>query len=133
MDTNIRAIQCVYCGDIATTRDHVIPVSFYPYRKRSSRYHRNDWTVPACHECNISLGDKLLITVPGRAVWLLVRYQTKWRKILSTPFWSTDDVATLSGRFHDRMAAYSSLQRFAYQRLAHLELVVQMDDDYLRS
>lgn len=41
---------CFYCGEYATTRDHIIPKS---HRIKNI----NPVTVPACHECNCVLRD----------------------------------------------------------------------------
>lgn len=39
--------KCIYCGDEATTRDHIPPQSFFPKPAPS-----NLVTVPACFKCN---------------------------------------------------------------------------------
>lgn len=46
---------CAYCGDAASTDDHVVPKALYPPSKASSRVQRI--TVPACEACNRSWSD----------------------------------------------------------------------------
>ncbi len=41
--------NCIYCGEPATTKDHVIPRSYFPKPTPS-----NLMTVPACKQCNKS-------------------------------------------------------------------------------
>src|SRR6056297_601227 len=44
--------RCVYCGEKADTRDHVVPSSFFPKPKPDDLI-----TVPACYDCNNSYSD----------------------------------------------------------------------------
>lgn len=132
MKTNIRLQTCAYCGDLADTRDHVIPVHYAHKFKTSSRFHKGDWLVPACLECNVTLGAKIILNVPERAEYLHERYLKKWNKTLKTPYWDDDDISTLTGNFKRRMIAYQNLQKNYYQRLAHLDLVAEMAKSYLK-
>lgn len=43
--------DCTYCGNKATTDDHIPPKSFFPHPRPS-----NLITVPSCFECNNSIG-----------------------------------------------------------------------------
>jgi hypothetical protein len=49
---NMRHERCAYCGDPATTDDHVVPSALYPSSKAASRVQRI--TVDACNPCNKS-------------------------------------------------------------------------------
>lgn len=70
--------QCAYCGDPATTKDHVPPRAFRP---------QSILTVPACVMCNSKiLGDKALMTVEVRKAYVVRFLETskkafakKWR------------------------------------------------------
>jgi len=44
--------RCVYCGEQANTRDHVVPSSFFPKPKPDDLI-----TVPSCYDCNNSYSD----------------------------------------------------------------------------
>src|SRR5215470_12946304 len=44
------AKTCAYCGEPATTDDHVVPSALYPPSKNNSRVQRI--TVDACDRCN---------------------------------------------------------------------------------
>lgn len=130
MATNIRTLRCVYCGDLATCRDHVIPACVLGYRRRHFR--RGDWIVSACHECNQILGSELLVTVPTRAEYLFARYQKRWKKILRSPVWTIAERAELAGNLSRHIEALENLRDICIRRLDHLSLVSQMDEDYLR-
>lgn len=73
--------HCAYCGDLATTRDHLIPRS---YLRNTGKPHwpTSQW-VPACQQCNSILYNKLFFTVQERARYLLKQYQTKRRHRIS--------------------------------------------------
>ena len=54
---------CIYCGDNATDRDHVMPISW----KSGIRNYRKGTTVPSCKDCNRGiLGSKPFFTVEAR-------------------------------------------------------------------
>jgi len=64
---------CVYCGDDATTRDHLTP-------RLSSGEHPH--TVPACHRCNSILGPFPSVSIPERAAFIATRETKKNRQLL---------------------------------------------------
>lgn len=63
---------CAYCGDTATTLDHVIPLI-----RGGSNYEGN--LVPACAACNFSKGSKLL--VEWRAAHAMGPSLSAWPKV----------------------------------------------------
>ena len=71
------AYPCVYCGETATTVDHVPPILLKNEVPECDRF-----CVPSCLECNCTLECKPLFTVLDRQIWLRLRYQTKYAKIL---------------------------------------------------
>lgn len=59
---------CAYCGDTATTRDHIIPKNLYPRSLRRPSIRLK--TVPACRQCNETYSDdeelfRNVVTVAG--------------------------------------------------------------------
>ena len=132
MPTNIRTLKCAYCGETATSRDHVIPVCVLRPQARRHTFHANDWLVPSCHECNLTLGAVLLLTVPDRARYLFKVYSKRWRKLIKSPVWTDYEISQLTGHFQRRVQALSIVIATANKRLDHLDLVSEMDDDYMR-
>jgi hypothetical protein len=45
--------RCVHCRNVATTKDHVFPDSWYPESTPETVQH---WTAPSCEPCNRDLG-----------------------------------------------------------------------------
>ncbi len=66
---------CIYCGSIATDRDHLVPIGKWgrkPGRGSKSK------TVPACRMCNNCLGDISISDVRGRARHLATKYPHRY-------------------------------------------------------
>lgn len=96
---------CVYCGDSAPSLDHVPPVSSLymmigsvPESKLPKCY-----TVPACMECNSILGAVGKFTVHARAMELKSRLKKRYKKILSLPSWSEEELSQLSDALREHV------------------------------
>ena len=57
--------ECIYCGEPATDRDHVIPCAY-----RAAPRHYSTHTVPSCRECN----QKILHDLPYFTVFQRTEY-----------------------------------------------------------
>lgn len=70
--------RCIYCGDPATDRDHVIPVAW-----KAAPRHYDCHTVPSCADCNQKiLRDRLIFTVEERAEFVLKELSKRLAKVL---------------------------------------------------
>jgi len=86
---------CYYCGLLACTEDHVIPLSILntldriadpeTYRKLIKN---RTMLVPACRECNCLLGSTYQKTLEERKAFLKKRLKQRYKKLLNTPDWS---------------------------------------------
>lgn len=70
---------CVYCGQIAGTRDHLVPRSI-----SGETWRRSVLTVPACGECNSLIGAVALYSITERREYAHNRLRVKRAKILLT-------------------------------------------------
>lgn len=121
---------CCYCGrPYDLQRDHVIPTSYL----REKRKFEGDWLVPACGECNSTLGAEPLFNIPDRAAWLSLVYRKKYAKLLRAPVWSEADYEDVSTRFRYEIEARQRLRAEAIQRVRHLDTVAAMPVSYLTS
>jgi 5-methylcytosine-specific restriction endonuclease McrA len=96
----MKAKLCVYCGGVATTRDHVVPYLYagkFPGKRRGGS--DPGITVPACKTCNSALGSKLFYTMEDRVAWV-----RRWRqhRLLPTP--ATGEPVKLPARNHKRIS-----------------------------
>ena len=73
-----RIVRCIYCGDLATVKDHTIPVSSVTIRKRTnwSDSQNKDFQVPSCRECNGLLFNHIFPTMDDR-MWFLLKKLNK--------------------------------------------------------
>lgn len=110
---------CVYCGDIASTVDHVPPTTI---RERMSATDREDFefvVVPACRECNCAiLSGKPLYTVEDRTAFVKEALQRRHKRLLAMPDWSDDDLSEMSGSFASGLAGYQSYRDSVKARIA---------------
>lgn len=79
--------DCVYCGETATTRDHLIPRNFSGESERAIVP-----VVPACVECNSTLGARYMPDVQERRDWLHARYKAKYRRHMRKVMWGPSDM-----------------------------------------
>ena len=93
--------KCFYCGEYATEKDHIIPVSFYwsGKRKRHNRYfikgYGKDNLIDCCRECNSIAGNKVFTYVDDKREYIQERLKTKYRKVINMPFWSDEEIKEL--------------------------------------
>lgn len=68
---------CIYCGQLAYTRDHILPRSWSGDAKRK-------WvaTVPACGECNTAISDAPEFSISLRREIAHERIQRRYRRVL---------------------------------------------------
>jgi ribosomal protein L34E len=69
---------CVYCGEMSDTVDHLLPVT---WTGKSAR--KRVPVVPACQECNSTLGAIYLPSVEERRMEVHRKYKRKYRKVLT--------------------------------------------------
>lgn len=116
---------CYYCGERASTIDHVVPQSMLntlrlhgdPAIADILNQRQRIKTVPACRECNCLLGNRYFNTITERKTHLKKRLRQRYQRLLAMPPWSDSELATLSGRLrHFVMTAQVNKERL-HQRL----------------
>lgn len=87
---------CMYCGDIATTRDHVPPKKWLNlFSLHALHLTENKVVVPACRNCNCVLGAKPLFTIEERRAYMRTYLWRKHGKLLATPGWKEEEITQL--------------------------------------
>lgn len=85
--------RCYYCGQLAGTVDHVPPLSVYSALPNRDEYQPK--LVSCCSECNSLLGASPLLTLGRRRVYIRKALKHRYRKILSAPDWSEEELDEL--------------------------------------
>lgn len=116
---------CTYCGDRASSRDHVLARSW------DSEKNSDAW-VPACRPCNSKLGRKPLFSIGSRAGYIAMRLEDK--QITYREPWSSDDLKTVRGRLKRFIVGSEIMREIHLQRLAFARAVEAMapDVNYVR-
>jgi hypothetical protein len=110
---------CVYCGDPSTDRDHLISCSWEGHRS----YVNQDKLVRACKWCNSLLSAVPIFSVPGRAHYLIGRYETKFNKVLKRPYHTEDEIIQTSNNIRILLAHSNEEKRWINQKISNLKRV----------
>ena len=111
-----QTISCFYCGDnTAITRDHVIPVSF---SSESRSYNQKD-VVPCCRECNSLLGNRLLLTVEDRAMYLAEKLASRYGSTLRAYSYGSYELETFGSNLKSMLKANVNQKAFIVNRIDH--------------
>lgn len=111
-----KVISCFYCGDnTAITRDHVIPVSM---NSETRSYNEKD-VVPCCRECNSLLGNKVLLTVEDRAMYLAERLTKRYASTLRAFGYGKDEINTFGPTLKSMISANVNMKSYIVSRIDH--------------
>jgi hypothetical protein len=115
-----RAVPCTYCGQPATSRDHVVPRVF---RASLDGLNGVDYdrrlpdTVPACRECNSVLGSRLFPTVVAKRHAMHAALLTRYAKLLVAPNWTQAELDELGPGMRSSVIAMIDAKEHIRERL----------------
>jgi NMD protein affecting ribosome stability and mRNA decay len=112
-------VECTYCGILANTLDHVIPVS-YNYVSRKNATYSKQSTIPCCNECNSFLSNKWLPTINERVEYLIKKYSSKYHKILSQPDWEDWEINELGESLKIMVKSNIKRKEYILERLSFM-------------
>lgn len=116
--------DCTYCGSIyGNHMDHVIPKSYTANDSFDRKY-----VVPACAECNCTLSDNLLFTIPERAGFLYDRYLIKYKRELNSKLWSEKDLGELGYALQSHVRIGNEQTLLIRNRVQNLKILSEQDD-----
>jgi hypothetical protein len=118
---SVAGMECIYCGDIARDRDHVIPHSLTDDIKRT--WFSNE-VVPACKDCNMFLFNKALFTIADRAAAIVKRLKRKISKL--GPEWKQEELDALGPTLKRYVVSQQLNRRLLHSRLARAESVAKL-------
>lgn len=90
------ASPCAYCGNPATTEDHIPPKTDRDRIVALGLGKANDFVeVLACFECNCALGGRGLWTVAERRRFIRLWLRKRYARFLKAPDWTEAELARL--------------------------------------
>lgn len=117
---NRRNSHCFYCGDHATDRDHVHPVSV---RGAGLRFFGNVEHVRACGECNIWLSDRIFDHPADRAEFVARKITRKYSLDVPVVRWDEEELSELGVGLRRRVKKLLELRRQGEERRLYAEAV----------
>lgn len=113
--------NCVYCGESATEKDHVIPLSYYYNGERKGRHLTAEYgkenLVDSCKECNVMAGGKVFDDIEKKKEYIQERITLKYKKVINMPFWSDDEIKEMSGRMRKEIKIQQLARKWIYNRI----------------
>ncbi len=109
---------CAYCGDMAQAWDHV-----FPHCADAAGYKRqwNRGVLPCCHDCNSRLSSSIFETLTDRLAHLAGLVRRKYKKLLSGPEWTDEDIEEMGPGLRSAMRTARLQRKLVEARLWFLE------------
>src|SRR5882762_1548605 len=118
----LEGLDCIYCGDRATCRDHVVPFCYDNFTKvRGDWDYNSENVVPCCQSCNGHLGSMYLPSIAERAQHLANELSRQSKKILKSPDWTSAELKELSGSLRKTVQAMQIKKNLIRERLSHMQ------------
>jgi len=112
-------LTCFYCGDLATSRDHVTPHSTTGLKNRA-------WSgidyVMCCTECNSILGDNEPYSMVRRIDFLIEKFTKRHKLNKPRVQWDEDELADVSKSMAQSIRAHMRIWNKRQERLDHMRL-----------
>lgn len=99
---------CMYCGDPATDREHVVPKSIVG---------ENTDKVWSCSECNSIASDSLFETIEEKGEYIRAKLKHKYKKILEAAEWSDDEIEEMGYGMQKRIRSARTAKQWVKKRL----------------
>lgn len=92
--------KCVYCGDDADTKDHIIPITFYHTGNRKDTHTRHrgirENLVDCCRQCNSIAGNTYFDNIDDKKEYIREKLIKKYKSLINIPYWEEDEILELS-------------------------------------
>lgn len=99
---------CFYCGELADEVEHVMP------RHTKIR----TFTVPSCGECNRFASGAVFMSVHDKMQYIRDRRAKKYRKLLTMPEWTEDELDDLTGNLKRHVRAVAAASEIVKSQLS---------------
>lgn len=112
----VQGDNCVYCGELATGWDHLVPVSFASMLAAVGIWIESP-ILPCCSSCNTLAGSMVFKSVGAKRRFIQQRLRTKYADIINMPAWSEVQQARLGFNLRTKIKADLEKQKWLLGRL----------------
>jgi len=120
--------ECYYCGNTATTKDHLTPVS-YIYNtgnRRKKRYFLDKKNlVPCCSQCNSIANDLMFDSVEEKREHIQERLKSKYRKLLNMPEWTDEEIDEMGTTFQVDLRITMMAKKWMINRISYPDIIYE--------
>jgi hypothetical protein len=117
--------ECFYCGSFGQSKDHIPPISYPEYFEEEKR-----WIVRACLMCNGLLSNRPYLTFLSRYDFLLIRYRFKFRKLLTMPIWTYEEILDLQGKLKRTIILNQKKKKYIENKILFIEEKIKFLQGY---
>jgi hypothetical protein len=100
--------ECVYCGEVADTRDHFPPRSYGP----------RGFLLPACRQCNDFAGTEFSLDFQARVHHVKRKLLSRYKRWINTPDWSEEELLELGQNLKLKAKKWQIDKAVAQRRIA---------------
>jgi hypothetical protein len=121
----MKSYLCFYCNDYGESKDHVPPVSCSDVYEEDQRY-----VVRCCLLCNSLLGSRALLSFLARNDYLLIKYECRFKKLLSMPYWSTEEISELKGKLKRKIIMTIKKKKYIENKILFIKQNISILQGY---
>ena len=111
--------MCVYCGDPATGRDHVPPLTQVEEYRRLGLEKEAYLLVPCCKSCNSFGGNNLQASIFERIEFIKDRISRKFARYLKQTEWDEEEIEELGHNLASKVREGTVKRRMAIARIEY--------------
>jgi hypothetical protein len=113
---------CAYCGELATTLDHVMPVAaaaqlYDMIMADRARYRHALTIVPCCEDCNRRLGTRFFTCLSAKRAALAILLRRKHWRLLSICDWEEGEMKPMGRMLHTYIEGREAKRKVIEDRL----------------
>jgi hypothetical protein len=123
---------CFYCGAPGQCLDHVPPIKIIDSldQDKLKKDRIPKCLIPSCNECNSRLGDKPLITVMERLLYLESYYEAFFKKQKAK--WTDEEINELGGSLREYVRHHQDKLNLYLDKIRNIQLRMLRDETHPR-
>ena len=117
----LEGVCCAYCGEYATVREHLTPLSFMQARASKGSQNSNFWTwiLPSCEECNYIASDQVFQTPEEKRAYVQSRLSARYSEDLESDQWPDEELDDLGPRLGQYVMACQARSYITQLRVSY--------------